>query len=67
LSELLYYFDHAGLGLGLGSLRPGGQILAVPWRHPAPGHPRPGRAARRRCGFGDYLAGLDAEAGAAPA
>ncbi len=42
LSELLYYFDHAYLGLGLGSLRPGGQILAVHWRHPAPGHPRTG-------------------------
>jgi len=46
LSELLYYFDDAGLGqvlgLGLGSLRPGGQILAVHWRHPAPDHPRAG-------------------------
>lgn len=46
LSELLYYFDDAGLGqvlgLGLGSLRPGGQLLAVHWRHPAPDHPRTG-------------------------
>jgi SAM-dependent methyltransferase len=45
-SELLYYFDDADLGevlgLGLGSLRPGGQLLAVHWRHPAPGHPRTG-------------------------
>jgi SAM-dependent methyltransferase len=46
LSELLYYFDDAGLGqvLGasIGSLRPGGQVLAVHWRHPAPDHPRSG-------------------------
>jgi SAM-dependent methyltransferase len=45
-SELLYYFDDADLGrvlgLGIGSLRPGGQLLAVHWRHPAPGHPRTG-------------------------
>jgi len=45
-SELLYYFDDADLGqvlgLGTGSLRPGGQILAVHWRHPAPDHPRTG-------------------------
>ncbi len=46
LSELLYYFDDADLGqvlgLGIGSLRPGGQLLAVHWRHPAPDHPRTG-------------------------
>jgi SAM-dependent methyltransferase len=46
LSELLYYFDDADLGqvlgLSIGSLRPGGQILAVHWRHPAPDHPRTG-------------------------
>ena len=46
LSELLYYFDDADLGqvlgLGIGSLRPGGQLLAVHWRHPAPDHPRSG-------------------------
>ena len=46
LSELLYYFDDADLGqvlgLGIGSLRPSGQILAVHWRHPAPDHPRTG-------------------------
>jgi SAM-dependent methyltransferase len=45
-SELLYYFDDADLGqilgLGIGSLRPGGQVLAVHWRHPAPDHPRTG-------------------------
>ena len=45
-SELLYYF--AGddldrvLGLGTGALRPGGHLLAVHWRHPAPDHPRTG-------------------------
>jgi SAM-dependent methyltransferase len=46
LSELLYYLDDADLGqvlgLGIGSLRPGGQVLAVHWRHPAPDHPRTG-------------------------
>ena len=45
-SELLYYFDDADLGqvlrLGIGALRPGGQLLAVHWRHPAPNHPRTG-------------------------
>jgi SAM-dependent methyltransferase len=45
-SELLYYFDDADLdqvlSLGVGSLRPGGQLLAVHWRHPAPDHPRTG-------------------------
>ena len=45
-SELLYYFDDADLdrvlSLGTGSLRPGGQLLAVHWRHPAPDHPRTG-------------------------
>ena len=30
------------LGLGIGALRPGGQLLAVHWRHPAPDHPRTG-------------------------
>jgi len=46
LSELLYYFDGADLGevlaLGTGSLCPGGQLLAVHWRHLAPDHPRSG-------------------------
>jgi SAM-dependent methyltransferase len=45
LSELLYYFDDADLDevlrLATGSLRPGGHLLAVHWRHPAP-HPRTG-------------------------
>jgi SAM-dependent methyltransferase len=45
-SELLYYFDDADLDqvlrLGIGALRPGGQLLAVHWRHPAPDHPRTG-------------------------
>ena len=45
-SELLYYFDDADLdqliGLGIGALRPGGHLLAVHWRHPAPNHPRTG-------------------------
>ena len=45
-SELLYYFDDADLDqvlrLGTGALRPGGQLLAVHWRHPAPNHPRTG-------------------------
>ena len=48
LSELLYYFGDADLGqvlgLAIGSLRPGGQLLAVHWRHPAPDHPRTGDA-----------------------
>jgi SAM-dependent methyltransferase len=46
LSELLYYYDDADLGqvltLGTGALRPGGHLLAVHWRHPAPDHPRTG-------------------------
>jgi SAM-dependent methyltransferase len=45
LSELLYYFDDTDLDevlrLATGSLRPGGHLLAVHWRHPAP-HPRTG-------------------------
>ena len=45
-SELLYYFGGADLdrvlGLGTGALRPGGHLLAVHWRHPAPDHPRTG-------------------------
>jgi hypothetical protein len=30
------------LCLGISSLRPGGHLLAVHWRHPAPDHPRSG-------------------------
>ncbi|TVZ04586.1 methyltransferase domain-containing protein [Trebonia kvetii] len=45
-SELLYYFGDADLNevlrLGIGTLRPGGHLLAVHWRHPAPDHPRTG-------------------------
>jgi SAM-dependent methyltransferase len=45
-SELLYYFGDADLDLllklGTGALRPGGHLLAVHWRHPAPDHPRTG-------------------------
>jgi len=45
-SELLYYFGGADLDqvlrLGTGALRPGGHLLAVHWRHPAPDHPRSG-------------------------
>ncbi|MFD0774599.1 SAM-dependent methyltransferase [Streptomonospora algeriensis] len=46
LSELLYYFGDADLQNLLdrtaGSLRPGGTVVAVHWRHPAPDHARPG-------------------------
>jgi len=45
-SELLYYFSDDDLDqvlrLGAGALRPGGHLLAVHWRHPAPNHPRTG-------------------------
>jgi SAM-dependent methyltransferase len=45
-SELLYYFGGTDLDevlrLGTGALRPDGQLLAVHWRHPAPGYPRTG-------------------------
>jgi SAM-dependent methyltransferase len=47
-SELLYYFGDADLDqlltLGVGALLPGGHLLAVHWRHPAPDHPRTGDA-----------------------
>ena len=50
-SELLYYFDDTDLDqvlrLGIGSLHPGGQLLAVHWRHPAP-HPRTGDDVHRQ-------------------
>lgn len=45
-SEFLYYFGDDDLDLTLGhavrALRPGGHLLAVHWRHPAPRHPRTG-------------------------
>ena len=45
-SELLYYFDDPDLDqvlcLGASALHPGGHLLAVHWRHPAPDHPRRG-------------------------
>jgi SAM-dependent methyltransferase len=50
-SELLYYFGDADLdellALGVGALRPGGHLLAVHWRHPAPDHPRTGDATQQ--------------------
>jgi hypothetical protein len=39
LSELLYYFDHAGLGLGLGSLRPAGRSSRCTGGIPRPATP----------------------------
>jgi SAM-dependent methyltransferase len=46
LSELLYYFSDADLDEVLGrsasALRPDGHLLAVHWRHDAPGYPRTG-------------------------
>lgn len=50
-SELLYYFDDGDLDrvlrLGVSALGPGGHLLAVHWRHPAPDHPRTGDAAQQ--------------------
>lgn len=50
-SEFLYYFDDGDLNkilrLGLSALRPDGHLLAVHWRHPAPGHPRTGDETHR--------------------
>jgi SAM-dependent methyltransferase len=60
-SELLYYFDDADLNqvlrLGTGALRPGGHLLAVHWRHPAP-HPRTGDDVHRRLAAHTGLARL---------
>jgi SAM-dependent methyltransferase len=45
-SEFLYYFGGADLGrvldLGAAALRPGGNLLAVHWRHPVAEYPRSG-------------------------
>jgi SAM-dependent methyltransferase len=45
-SELLYYLGDEdltrALGLGAGSLKPGGVLLAVHWRHPVADYPRTG-------------------------
>jgi SAM-dependent methyltransferase len=51
-SEILYDFDDADLSQvlrrGTGALRPGGHLLAVHWRHPAPDHPRAGDEVHER-------------------
>jgi SAM-dependent methyltransferase len=61
-SELLYYFDDADLDrvlrLGTGALRPGGHLLAVHWRHPAPDHPRTGDEVHEILAAHDGLARL---------
>jgi len=45
-SEVLYYFAGRALGevldAGVASLRPGGTLLAVHWRHPVADYPRSG-------------------------
>jgi len=50
-SEILYYFGGGSLdrvlNLVAGALRPGGHLLAVHWRHPAPDHPRGGDEVHR--------------------
>jgi SAM-dependent methyltransferase len=61
-SELLYYFGDADLNrvlrLGTGALRPGGHLLAVHWRHPAPDHPRTGDEVHEVLAAHDGLARL---------
>lgn len=63
-SEFLYYFDDGDLNeilrLGLTALRPGGHLLAVHWRHPAPGHPRTGDETHRALAAHPGLARLGA-------
>lgn len=48
LSELGYYFDAPALGrvldLAIGSLAPGGVLVACHWQHPAPDYPQSGAA-----------------------
>ncbi|MGC5014285.1 SAM-dependent methyltransferase [Streptosporangium sp. DT93] len=54
LSEVLYYFGGADLGraldLTLGTLSPGGTLLAVHWRHPVAEYPRDGDEVHRALG-----------------
>ena len=63
-SEILYYFGHGDLDqvlrLGLSALHPDGQLLAVHWRHPAPGHPRTGDDVHRALAGHPALARLAA-------
>jgi SAM-dependent methyltransferase len=62
LSEVLYYFGdedlNAVLALSISALRPGGQLLAVHWRHPAPDYPRSGDDVHRALGAHGGLARL---------
>jgi SAM-dependent methyltransferase len=61
-SEVLYYFDDTDLDemlrLGTGALRPGGHLLAVHWRHPAPDHPFTGDRVHELLAGQDGLARL---------
>jgi SAM-dependent methyltransferase len=82
LSELLYYFGDDDLALVLsqaaGALRPGGTLIAVHWRHPAPRHPRsgddahaalarqPGLARLTECADADFRAEVYQRADGAP-
>ena len=63
-SELLYYFgdDDLGrvVGLAAGSLRPGGTLIAVHWRHPVAEYPRSGDEAHAILGRQPGLARLAA-------
>jgi trans-aconitate methyltransferase len=64
LSELLYYFAPADLDAVLdravASLRPGGTLAAVHWRHPAPDHAQSGDAVHDRLHRRRDLRGLSA-------
>jgi hypothetical protein len=78
-SEFLYYFADRDLdqvlGLGAAALRPGGNLLAVHWRHPVAEYPRSGddvhRALRGHAGLArlvghqepDFVAEVYARAG----
>ncbi|QBI56595.1 SAM-dependent methyltransferase [Streptomonospora litoralis] len=66
LSELLYYFGDADLGdlleLTAASLRPGGTVVAVHWRHPAPDHARLGDDAHEVLAAHDGFAPLSCHA-----